>query len=81
MIWTCKYSAIIGYFSVLIRNDSRLKRIAERWEPRLTKKPRKRDTLLKLFTASNEHDTLQGFVTETDQAINDFLVGFNVLIP
>ncbi|KAF5317932.1 hypothetical protein D9619_012219 [Psilocybe cf. subviscida] len=58
--------------------DVKLKRLAERWEPRLTRKSRKRDIVLKLFTAADYRDMLKGFVTETDQAINDFLLRFEV---
>ncbi|KAF5312216.1 hypothetical protein D9619_003683 [Psilocybe cf. subviscida] len=58
--------------------DAKLKRLAERWEPRLTRKSRKRDIILNLLTASDYRDMLKGFVTETDQAINDFLLRFGV---
>ncbi|KAF5314383.1 hypothetical protein D9619_011792 [Psilocybe cf. subviscida] len=58
--------------------DLKLKNLAKRWEPRLTRKPKKRDTVLKLFTASDDHTALLGFVTETDQAIKDFLLHFEV---
>ncbi|KAF5314461.1 hypothetical protein D9619_011746 [Psilocybe cf. subviscida] len=58
--------------------DLKLKRLAEQWEPRLTKKPRKRDIVLRLITASEDRDMLQRFVTETDQAISTFLLHFEV---
>lgn len=64
----------LGISFVPIQNNRKLKNLAKRWEPRLTRKPKKRDTVLKLFTASDDHTALLGFVTETDQAIKDFLV-------
>ncbi|KAF5314382.1 hypothetical protein D9619_011791 [Psilocybe cf. subviscida] len=58
--------------------DLKLKGLAGRWEPFLTKKPRKRDTVLKLFTTPDDRDMLKEFVAETDQAINDFLLNSEV---
>ncbi|KAF5314244.1 hypothetical protein D9619_011788 [Psilocybe cf. subviscida] len=51
----------------------RLEGIVTNWRPRLTKQPRMWHRVLKLITASNDRNTLRGFVTETNQAINDFL--------
>lgn len=79
MILTCEYSRSASFVSALMQNYSKLQRLAKRWEPRLSKKPGMRYIVLRLITASNDRDTLQGFVTETDQAINEFLVSFGLV--